>query len=259
MSIPCPRKIRGGVVLAAALLAGPLVPVGLSAVAAPALAADAPASPTEEDSAGPDLAIQIDDGQTSVARGDRLAYTVKVRNIGTVDADDLVITQRLPPGTHVTAADRDGVIGDGAVTWHTGLPAGRATAFGLHAEVTKPPGGQLRLASVVCATAGDDARPIVCAADSDQLPAGGGAGASAGSHASSGLSGWLTALCVGVGVVMVLLAVVLVGRRRSLRRSARTGSGHHRAPAAGLFAEADHHEADRDGEDHDAVPVSEPR
>ncbi|SNQ50832.1 conserved exported hypothetical protein [Frankia canadensis] len=221
MSVLCLRKVRAGVVLAAALLGGPLFTFGMLATSVPALAADAP-SPPDEDAAGVDLAIGIDDGHTSVAVGDRVTYTVKIRNIGTVDADDLVVTQTLPAGVRFGSADRDGVISAGTVTWHTDLAAGRDTAVVVHGEVAKLPPGQLRLASVACATAHGDSRPIVCAADSDRLPAGGAAGASgAGSHAAGGPPGWLVTLYVGAGVVAALLVGIVARRRWSSRRRAR--------------------------------------
>ncbi|MCM3887101.1 DUF11 domain-containing protein [Frankia sp. R82] len=248
MSIPRLGKTRGGIVLAAALLGGPLLPVGMSALPAPALAADAPsrpdradASPPDKgDASGPDLAIGIDDGHTDVRAGDHLTYTVKIRNIGTVDAGDLVVTQTLPVGVRLRSADRDGVLHDGTVAWHTDLPAGRNTAFVVQAEVAKPPGGQLRLASVVCATPGGAARPIVCAADSDRLPAGRAAAApGAHSDASGGLSGWLMGLYVGLGVVLVLLAGLVVRRRWWPRPSAGTRRGSHRPSAPDLDHDED--------------------
>lgn len=240
MSILCLRKVRGGIVLAAALLGGPLFTVGMLAPQVPALAAEVAPPAEEEDPAVPDLAIEIDDGHTSVSEGDRLTYTVKIRNIGTVDAGDLLVTQTLPAGLRFDSADRDGVSSDGAVTWRTDLPAGRDTAFAVRAEVAKPPSGQLRLASVVCAMIDGDSRPIVCAADSDRLPASENAGdAAEGSDGSSGLSGWLTVLYVGLGVVLVLLLALIVWRRRRSRPSAGTRSGSHRQVAPDLDPDSD--------------------
>lgn len=257
MSVPRLGKTRGGIVLAAALLGGPLLPVGMSALPAPAFAADAPspspdkddASPPDKgDAAGPDLAIGIDDGHTDVRAGDRLTYTVRIRNIGTVDAGDLVVTQTLPAGARLRSADHDGVLHDGTVAWHTDLPAGRNTAFVVQAEVAKPPGNQLRLASVACATVDGNSRPIVCAADSDRLPAGRDAaapGATTDSDASGGLSGWLTGLYVGLGVVLVLLAGLVVRRRRVPRPWARTRRGSHRPSAPDLDLDDDRQEVSR--------------
>lgn len=230
MSVLRLRKVRGGVVLVAALLGGPLFAVGMLATSAPASAADAP-SPPDKGSAGPELAIGIDDGHTSIDVGDHVTYTVKIRNIGTAAADDLAVTQTLPAGARFGSADHDGVVKDGTVTWHTDLAAGRDTALVVQAEVTKPQAGQLRLASVACATINGDSRPIVCAADSDKLPAGAGAHSTApGSAASSGPRGWLLVLYVGIGVGAALaLLAGLVGRRRwSSRSSTRTRGSSHR-------------------------------
>lgn len=242
MSVLRLRRVRGGLVLAAALLGGPLLPVGMSALQAPAFAADAPTPPDKEDTAAPDLAIGIDDGHTDVRGGDRLTYTVRIRNIGTEDADDLLITQTLPAGARFGSADRDGVLRDGTVTWHTDLPAGRDTTFAVHAEVGQPASNQLRLASVACARVDGDSPPIVCAADSDRLPV--GRDAAAPGTTASGSSGWLTASYVGLGVGMVLLAGFLVRRRWWPRPSERTGPGSHRplAPDLDLDLDNDRHE-----------------
>ncbi|CAO5163181.1 DUF11 domain-containing protein [Frankia sp. AiPs1] len=250
MNVLCRRKVRGVVVLVAGLLGGPLFTVGMLATSAPAIAADAPSSPDQ--ATGPELAIGIDDGHTSVGVGDRVTYTVKIRNIGTVNAKDLLITQTLPAGARFVSAERNGVIRAGAVAWRTDLAAGRDTALVVHAEVTKTSPGQQRLASVVCATTDGTSRPIVCAADSDRLPAGGAAGASdtgAGSHAAGGPHGWLVALYVGAGIVVALVAGIAGRLRWSSRRRARTRRGDQLLVAPDLALDSD--------TDQDARPESE--
>ncbi|MCM3921830.1 DUF11 domain-containing protein [Frankia sp. AiPs1] len=227
-------RVRGRLLLAAALLGSPLVVAGTFAAPPGALADEAP-SPEHRDEAPADLSIAIDDGHTDVDAGDRLAYTIRIRNIGTADATDLLVTQTLPAGARFGSADRGGVFRDGTVTWRTGLRSGRDTVFGVRAEVTKPPPGLLRLAAVVCVAAHADSRPIVCAADSDRLPAGGGAAGSAGggSRGGAGLPGWLLALCASLAAALALSAGLLLRYRRSPR--------HRRSPGReGRAHRADH-------------------
>jgi uncharacterized repeat protein (TIGR01451 family) len=211
-------RLRGRLLLAAALFGSPLVVAG-TFVAPPGALADETPSPEHADAAAPDLSIAIDDGHTDVRAGDHLTYTVRIRNIGTVDATDLLVTQTLPAGARFGSADRDGAFRDGTVTWRTDLRSGRNTVFGVRAEVTKPPPGLLRLAAVVCVAAHADSRPIVCAADSDRLPAGGAAAGSAGGdgRGGAGLPGWLLALCGSLAAVLALGAGLFLRYRRSPR------------------------------------------
>ncbi|MEU8384641.1 hypothetical protein, partial [Streptosporangium sp. NPDC048865] len=118
----------------------------------------------------PTLSIGVDNGRTSARKGDRLTYTVTVRNIGTTDARGLHLTQSLPEGLRFLSADRGGRARPGQVTWAVDLKAGRNATVHTTAEVQDTPGHLLRLATVACASAMKGGRPIVCATHSDRLP-----------------------------------------------------------------------------------------
>jgi hypothetical protein len=61
---------------------------------------------------------------------------------------------------------------DGRVSWLTDVAAGATSTFTVTAVVGKLPPTTLRLASVACARAAGTAKPMVCATDTDLLPAG---------------------------------------------------------------------------------------
>jgi len=178
-----------------------------------AAAAGAPASPQ--------LSIAIDNGRKSATSGDTLDYVITVQNLGTADVDGLLIAQSLPSGLDFGTADAGGTADASEVTWNLDLKATTTATFHTTMTVTATPAELLRLASVVCASASADGPPIVCAAHSDQLPAGAAAEAAAATALAgdattpaSGISSWWY-LGGGIGVVVVVaaLAVLLVRRR----------------------------------------------
>jgi len=180
-----------------------LLTAGLSA----AVAGPAPA-------AGPQLSITVDNGRTSVAKGDALDYTLTVRNLGTKKVAHLQITQSMPAGMSFRSADSGGTHRSGAVGWRVDLKAGAQMSLHSRATVTTTPDSLLRLATVACASESAKGPPIVCASHSDQLPAGAAAQAAVAgdSRSSTPFVPWLFALA---GVVVVgAVAIVLVVRRR---------------------------------------------
>ena len=185
-----------------------------SAIADPVVAAvgQAPVSPQ--------LSIAIDNGRTSTTIGDILDYVITVQNLGTADVDGLFIAQSVPSGLDFGTADAGGTADASDITWNLDLKASTTATFHTTMTVTATPAELLRLASVVCASSSADGPPIVCAAHSDQLPAGAAAEAAATALAgdattpASGISSWWY-LGGGIGLVVVVaaLAVLLVRRR----------------------------------------------
>ncbi|MBM9477524.1 DUF11 domain-containing protein [Nakamurella flavida] len=164
-----------------------------SAAAEPA----APAAPAAPAPAGPQLSIAVDDGRDTAAEGDQLAYTVTVTNLGTDAVAGLRISQLLPTGTTFVSADQDGVQDGGTVVWQQDLAASEVFTARVVATVGAPAAGELRLAGVACAALAADQPPLVCASDSDQLPA--GAAADAAQAAAAGASGGDAAAVMGDG------------------------------------------------------------
>ncbi|MFD8560812.1 hypothetical protein ACWDOR_06945 [Streptosporangium canum] len=189
-------------------------------LAAPAAASPSKPHPHEDGGkkaaeTAPTLSISVDNGRTSAKEGDRLSYTVTVRNIGTTDASDLRLTQSLPAGLKLVSADRDGRAKAGHVTWTVDLKAGRNAAFHTTAEVRATPDDLLRLATVACASAEADDKPIVCATHSDQLPAGAAADDAARSAATPAPARpWY--VLAGAGLLVLMVFGLWTGRLTKL-------------------------------------------
>jgi uncharacterized repeat protein (TIGR01451 family) len=166
----------------------------------------------------PRLSISVDNGRTATQEGDRLTYTVTVRNIGTAGARNLHLTQSLPPGLKFVSADGRGAVRHGQIVWSADVRAGKDVTFHTTAKVQDTPDQLLRLATVACASTGADAKPIVCATHSDELPAG-AAAAEAARLAANPATGTLRYILMGIGLLIVAVAGTLVALRT--RRQAR--------------------------------------
>jgi uncharacterized repeat protein (TIGR01451 family) len=178
----------------------------------PAISATATASRP----AVPGLSISVTDGRTAVKPGDQLTYLVSVKDIGTLGAPHLTITQTLPAGLKFVSASRHGVAADGQVAWLTGIQPGGSQTFTVVTQLTRTPARQLRLAAVACAATQGSARPIVCAAHLDRLPA---VAATPAAKASGSLGGARTAyIGAGLAVLAVGAFIVIVARRAGRRR-----------------------------------------
>lgn len=135
------------------------------------------------------LSIGVTDSRQQVQAGDLVTYAVKVDNIGKRNATRLSIVQTLPAGLKLISASRHPAVHAGQLTWQLSLAAGHTSKFRVVGKVGKTPRQLLRLATIACATAGGSHRPIVCAAHSDQLPAGAVAVAHASQAAAAAKSG----------------------------------------------------------------------
>ena len=140
--------------------------------------------------------------------GARLAITI--RNLGTTDVVGLTVTQSMPAGLSLEAADSAGTKQAGGVGWTIDLATAGEAVLHSTMAVTDTPPELLRLATVACASMSANGPPIVCASHSDQLPAGASAEAAA---PSSGLLQRYAA--GGIAVVLIAVSVVVVVRRRT--------------------------------------------
>lgn len=204
--------------LAVGLIAIPVAaaaghPVG-AATGHPVASRTAPGVPSPRT---PGLTISVTDGRAAATAGDRLTYTVSVRDTGIAAAPHLRITQTLSPGLEFLSASGNGVARAGQVAWHASLPAGGTRTFRLTALVTRTPARAVRLAAVACVTLPGGGRPIVCAAHLDQLPAAAAAAERAARSGSS--SGNLPVYAVGgLAVLAAGLLTAIASRRLRLRR-----------------------------------------
>lgn len=119
----------------------------------------------------PELSITIDNGKATLAPGDEPEYTITVTNLGADPVGNLRLSQTVPHGASVvTPAHAD--LRAGTLRWTLDVPATKQATVRTTLRVTDPaPPDLLRLATVACAAASTKGPPLVCATDSDQLPA----------------------------------------------------------------------------------------
>jgi uncharacterized repeat protein (TIGR01451 family) len=164
----------------------------------------------------PGLTISISDGQVTARAGDKLTYTVSVRNSGAVAVPRVKVTQTLSSGLKFLSASDHGLAAGGDVSWTASLPVGGKRTFVDVTRVTSTPATLLRLAAVACVTLPGSSSPLVCAAHLDRLPA-----VAAGSTSRSGHSvgNVTTYTAAGLAALALGLLTAIVARRRGrLRR-----------------------------------------
>jgi uncharacterized repeat protein (TIGR01451 family) len=198
--------------------------VGLIAIPA-AMAASQPAvthpKPTRTASVArasraPGLTISISDGRVAARAGDKLTYTVSVRNSGTVAVRRIKVTQTMSSGLEFLSASDHGAAAGGDVSWTASLPVGGKRTFVDVTRVTRTPPKLLRLAAVACVTLPGSSSPIVCAAHLDRLPAAAAMSAPRSGHSNGNLG---TYTAVGLAVLALGLLTAIAARRRGrLRR-----------------------------------------
>ena len=189
--------------------------VTTSAAAKPTVATSASARATTP--AGPTLSIGVSDGMNTAKPGDLLSYTVNIRNLGTASAPPLVVALTLPPAFKLLSASGGGAKAAGQVKWQVSLPAGHSGAFRVVGRVGSTPRQLLRLDAVACATTGKGAKPIVCAASTNELPAGAAAAAHArlaAVPAADHLIRYVLMSAAALVLVLVVAGLALITRRR---------------------------------------------
>lgn len=168
---------------------------------------------------GPQLSIAIDDSQLSAAVGETRTYTITVTNLADKAAHGIHVTQTAPPGHHVDPVSSSATRAAGTVTWVRDVKAGGTVTLRSTMLVVATPDQVLRLAAVACAAPSAKAPPLVCATDSDQLPAG-AAAASAQPEATASdplIPPW--GYLAGAAIVLPVAAWLLLRLRRRRTRS----------------------------------------
>lgn len=215
-----PRRGEGTASAGFAVLAAVLVLVAMLGLPVPA---EAKPKPTPKP---PQLSVAIEDGQDAAGPSDKLDYTITVSNLGTAKVRHLLISQTIPAHTTLVSAGR-GTAKSGTVTWDVDVAAGKKAILRTALTVgTGLPGQLLRLATVACVRTSAKAAPVVCASDSDLLPAGAVVQQERqrlAQHAAA-RSPWLVPGLVGLGVVVVAAAAVTAvwWRRRARRHGHRS-------------------------------------
>jgi uncharacterized repeat protein (TIGR01451 family) len=159
----------------------------------------------------PGLAISITDGHVAARVGDKLTYTVSVRNSGAVAVRRFKVTQTLSPGLEFLSASNHGAAAGGDVSWTASLPVGAKRTFVDVTRVTRTPPTLLRLAAVACVTLPGSSRPLVCAAHLDRLPAAAAASAPRSGHSIGNVGTYIAA---GLAVLALGLLTAVIARRR---------------------------------------------
>jgi uncharacterized repeat protein (TIGR01451 family) len=207
-----PRAAAAGLSSPAAASAGLT-----AATQTPARATATATAPAGAGQNSPALSIDVTDGTNTAKPGDVLSYTVNIRNIGSASAPPLDVALTLPPAFKLLSASGGGTRGAGEVKWRVNLPAGRSSTFRVVGRVGRTPGQLLRLDAIACATTGKGAKPIVCAASSDELPAGIAAAARARAVAAppaDHLIRYVLVAAAALALVLVLGGLALITRRR---------------------------------------------
>ncbi len=183
----------------------------------------------------PQLSMTVDDGQAAAQADGTSDYTVTVTNLGAKKVKDLVVTLRAPDGARIDSAD-DGTIKKGVASWTLDVRAGKSVEVGGSVAVpTSLPNDLLRFAVIACAAVSADDAPLVCASDSNLLPAGARAEQQqrelTPAAGAADRPGWLLPVAIGAVVLLaagLVAALVLRDRRRRRSRLARQ---HARRPA----------------------------
>lgn len=172
---------------------------------------------TTAQAATPQLSIAVDDGVATARSGDRLGFTITVTNLGAKKVEGLRVSQTVPEGASVVSVDADGEETGGGVRWRVDLPPTETVTLRTTMALGTTPDTALRLATVACAQVSAKGPALVCASDSDQLPA--GAAVEQGTtDVAAAPDGWLTGRTpwyLGGGAAAVVAAGVaaLVVRR----------------------------------------------
>ena len=211
------RSVFAGFVLAGAVggMLG-LLSVSASAAPVPVPQHSVAPDPATDPATAPQLSVAITDDTDSVEAGDTQRYTIDLANIGTGDLTGLVVTQTVSEGLEFVSADGEGTEDSGIVSWTVDLTASATATLHTEMTVTETPAELLRLATTACVAAAADTAPIVCASDSDLLPAGADvAEIDDDLGEDSGDSVPFGAIAGGIGALAVVTAAaVVIARRR---------------------------------------------
>lgn len=148
------------------------VPAAVSAVGLAALIA-LPGQPVQTDE-GPvvgagSLHVTVQDRSEERLRpGDRVEYTIKVRNAGYEALPDARVVQFLPPSMRYVSGAPEGVE-EGRAEWVQPLEPGERAALTVVGELTDVPKGAQQPVSTVCLSPAADAALASCASSVHQV------------------------------------------------------------------------------------------
>ncbi|MYW68797.1 DUF11 domain-containing protein [Streptomyces sp. SID8379] len=166
-------------------------------------------APTSDDKR-PAVSIALTDGVSRARPGDRLHYTVTVRNDGSRPVEGLRVEQRMPDAAHHAAAGQGAKVRRGTASWRTDVAPGRPAELTSTLTLGAAGAGALRAGSTVCAYRKGSDAPLVCASDLDLLTAPAAAGPEAATKDGASWGVWTAGGVLAAGGAVF---VVLRGRR----------------------------------------------
>jgi uncharacterized repeat protein (TIGR01451 family) len=148
------------------------------------------------------VTVEAEQSEERLRPGDRVEYTVKVRNAGYEALPDTQIVQFLPPSMRYVSGAPEGVQ-EGVAEWERPLEPGERAVLTVVGEVTRVPEGAGRPVSTVCLRPGPGAALASCASSVHEVQR------------------VLPFAWVAAGLFLVLSAAVAVGGYLRYRRTRR--------------------------------------
>ncbi|WP_150243718.1 DUF11 domain-containing protein [Nocardiopsis quinghaiensis] len=182
------------------------------------------------DSLHVDLEARTDEER--LGPGDRIRYTVRVRNFGTEPLSDAQVVQFLPSTMRYVSGTAGAEAGEGRVTWSRSLEPGERASMRVTGEITGVRDGGAHPVTTVCARPGPGTVLVSCDAALHRV------------HGTLPLVWVITALAFAASVALCVGGLVRhrnVGDREPGRHETAAGRerGPARAPAPAPVAEAE--------------------
>ncbi len=155
-----PRGYRASAILVAGAVA---------AVGSPAVPAYSEVSEGTGGAEAPALSLTVTDERDEAEPGDGIEYTVILRNRGTAEVADLLVSQRLPDEAELLDAGADAAVAGDGVTWTVTIAPGGKVERRTRIRLAEAPEDTRYVTTTVCARTARGAPPVACVTDADRL------------------------------------------------------------------------------------------
>ncbi|WP_306367611.1 hypothetical protein [Nocardiopsis sp. CC223A] len=153
-------------------VAAAMAALGLAAlVALPGVQEPDPAEPREVVPGAETLHVSLHKTaeHERLSPGDRVEYTIGVRNSGARAVTGAEIVHHLPPTMRYVTGTRGAEVDGGRVVWSRPLEAGERTSFTVTGELTALPEGAGRPVATACLRSGADGVLVSCASQEHEV------------------------------------------------------------------------------------------